>query len=68
MDESSATDDSEDDEEIEGIDGAEDDGGMAGSLGDVIRPSLLNRNSTEEKEEPIEIKDSADEAVEEEDR
>ena len=55
MDESSATDDSE--EEDENGDDDEDEQGMAGALGDIIKPTLLNRPSTSPKraksEEPI---------------
>ena len=66
MDESSATDDSEeeddDDEQLE-----QENQGMAGPLVDDIQTSLLNRKSPDDvQEEPIEIKDSDEEAVEDE--
>ena len=69
MDESSATDDS--DEEEDEIEDDEEDQGMAGSLGDIIKPSLLKKPSSKSPErqksqEPIEIKDSAEATPEKE--
>ena len=63
MDESSATDDS--DEEEDEIEDEEEDQGMAGSLGDTIKTSLLKKPSStsparRNSQEPIEIKDSAE--------
>ena len=56
MDESSATDDSEEDGDND--DDNEDEEGMAGSLGDIIKPSLLKKSGSEspdqeKPEEPI---------------
>ena len=58
MDESSATDDSEEDGDND--DEYEDEEGMAGSLGDIIKPSLLKKSGSEspdqeKQEEPIGI-------------
>ena len=69
MDESSATDDS--DEEEDEIEDDEEDQGMAGSLGDIIKPSLLKKPSStsparQKSQEPIEIKDSAEATPEKE--
>ena len=65
MDESSATDDSEEDENDE----EEDEEGMAGSLGDIIKPALLKKqpSNSPKVEEPIEVQDSPEENADKKD-
>ena len=65
MDESSATDDSEEDENDE----EEDEEGMAGSLGDIIKPALLKKqpSNSPKIEEPIEVQDSPEENADKKD-